>query len=156
MRNFMFLRMKSLIPFIIILLSTATMAQQKDFVNPRTLGYSDAVSVNHGKTIYVSGQVALNEAGQLVGKNDLKAQTIQVFENLKRVLTQAGATFQDVVKVNIYIVNCKPEDVALFRELRKQYFSATQPPASTLVGVTSLVNPDFLIEIEVVAVKPVN
>jgi reactive intermediate/imine deaminase len=145
--------MKKLAVFILTVLSLSVMAQQKDFINPRAVGYSDAVAVTGGKTIYISGQVALSESGALVGKGDLRAQTIQVFENLKRVLQQAGATFQDVVKVNIYIVDCKPEDVALVRELRKSYLSATQPPASTLVGVTSLVSPDFLIEIEVVAVK---
>lgn len=94
----------------------------------------------------------MNAAGAVVGKGDLKAQTIQVFENIQRVLAQAGATFADVVKVNTYIVNCQPKDVAIFREVRKSYLSTSQPPASTLVGVTSLVDPDFLIEIEVVAV----
>lgn len=127
------------------------MAQKKN-INPRPVGYSDAVTVSGGKTIYVSGQVPINEKGELVGKGDLKAQTIQVFENLKKVLAQAGATLEDVVKVNIYIVNCKPEDVATFRAVRKTYF-LQDPPASTLVGVTSLVDLDFMIEMEVVAVK---
>jgi 2-iminobutanoate/2-iminopropanoate deaminase len=145
--------MRQLIIAFLFFIQTNAMSQQIDFINSRPVGYSDAVVVTGGKTIYVSGQVALSESGVLVGKGDLHAQTIQVFENLKRVLKQADATFQDVVKVNIYIVNCKPEDVALVRELRKNYLSASQPPASTLVGVTSLVNPDFLIEIEVVAVK---
>ncbi len=127
------------------------MAQKKN-INPRPVGYSDAVTVSGGQTIYVSGQVPINEKGELVGKGDLKAQTIQVFENLKKVLAQAGATLEDVVKVNIYIVNCKPEDVATFRAVRKTYF-VQDPPASTLVGVTSLVDLDFMIEMEVVAVK---
>ena len=128
------------------------MAQKKEFINPKSVGYSDATVVSGGRTIYISGQVPLNAAGAVVGKGDLKAQTIQVFENIQRVLAQAGATFADVVKVNTYIVNCQPKDVAVFREVRKSYFSTSQPPASTLVGVTSLVDPDFLIEIEVVAV----
>jgi reactive intermediate/imine deaminase len=127
------------------------MAQKKN-ISPRPVGYSDALTVSGGQTIYVSGQVPVNEKGEAVGKGDLKAQTIQVFENVKKVLAQANATLEDVVKVNIYIVNCKPEDVATFRAVRKTYF-AQNPPASTLVGVTSLVDPDFLIEIEVVAVK---
>jgi reactive intermediate/imine deaminase len=145
--------MKTIALLIFILSGSITMAQQKDFINPRPIGYSDAVTHVGGKTIYVSGQVSVNESGELVGKGDLQAQTIQVFENLKRVLQQAGATFEDVVKVNIYIVNCRPEDVALVREIRKSYLAQKLPPASTLVGVTSLVNPDFLIEIEVVAVR---
>lgn len=127
------------------------MAQKKN-INPRPVGYSDAVTVSGGQTTYVSGQVPVNEKGEPVGIGDLKAQTIQVFENLKKVLAQSGATLEDVVKVNIHIVNCKPEDVATFRAVRKTYF-VKDPPASTLVGVTSLVDPDFLIEIEVVVVK---
>ena len=66
-------------------------------------------------------------------------------------MAQAGANFENVVKVNAYIVNFKPEDVAVFRAVRKTYF-LKDPPTSTLVGVTSLVDPHFLIEIEVVAV----
>ena len=143
--------MKLIICLALILADFAAMAQKKN-INPRPVGYSDAVTVSGGQTTYVSGQVPVNEKGQLVGKGDLKAQTIQVFENLKKVLAQSGATLEDVVKVNIYIVNCKPEDVATFRAVRKTYF-VKDPPASTLVGVTSLVDPDFLIEIEVVAVK---
>lgn len=128
------------------------MAQKNEFINPRPVGYSDATVVVGGKTIYISGQVPVNAGGTLVGKGDLRAQTIQVFENIQRLLAQAGASFADVVKVNIYVVNCQPKDVAVVREVRKSYLSANQPPASTLVGVTSLVDPDFLIEIEVVAV----
>jgi enamine deaminase RidA (YjgF/YER057c/UK114 family) len=138
--------------FFCIAISVSAMAQKKEFINPKSLGYSDATVVSGGRTIYISGQVPLSAAGAVVAKGDLKAQTIQVFDNIQRVLTQAGATFADVVKVNTYIVNCQPKDVAVFREVRKSYLSTSQPPASTLVGVTSLVDPDFLIEIEVVAV----
>lgn len=138
--------------FFCIAISMSVMSQKKEFINPKPVGYSDATVVSGGKTIYISGQVPLNAAGAVVGKGDLKAQTIQVFENIQRLLAQAGADFEDVVKVNTYIVNCQPEDVAVFRQIRKSYLSISQPPASTLVGVTSLVDPDFLIEIEVVAV----
>ncbi len=144
--------MRSTLVLLLLFASFSTMAQKKEFINPRPVGYSDATVVVGGKTIYISGQVPLNADGKIVGKGDLRAQTIQVFENIQRLLAQAGATFTDVVKVNIYIVNCQPKDVAVVREVRKSYLSASQPPASTLVGVTSLVDPDFLIEIEVVAV----
>jgi enamine deaminase RidA (YjgF/YER057c/UK114 family) len=145
--------MKSLssICLALMLATSSLMAQQKRQINPRTLGYSDAVMVSGGTAIYVSGQVPTNDKGELIGKGDLRAQTIQVFENLKKVLAQAGADLENVVKVNTYIVNCKPDDVAVFRAVRKTYF-LKDPPASTLVGVTSLVDPGFLIEIEVVAV----
>jgi len=144
--------MKTSFLFFCIAISVSAMSQKKEFINPKPVGYSDATVVSGGKTIYISGQVPLNTAGAVVGKGDLKTQAIQVFDNIQRVLTQAGATFADVVKVNTYIVDCQPKDVAIFREVRKSYLSTTQPPASTLVGVTSLVDPDFLIEIEVVAV----
>ena len=112
------------------------------------------VSVTGGKTIYVSGQVSVNERGEVVGKGDLRAQTVQVFENIKQALAAAGATFRDVLKSNLYVVGLKPEHVAMIREVRSRYFDATHPPASTLVGVAALVGADWLIEIEVVAVIP--
>jgi enamine deaminase RidA (YjgF/YER057c/UK114 family) len=144
--------MKNILFFVLLGCSGVASAQQNQFINPRPVGYSDAVITAGGKTIYISGQVPVNEKGELIGKGELRAQTVQVFENLKQILSQSGATFENVVKVNTYIVNCKPADVAIVREVRKSYFSPTQPPASTLVGVTSLVDPAFLIEIEVVAV----
>lgn len=124
---------------------------QTQFIQPLPAGYSHATVVTDGKLIFVSGQVPVNELGETVGKNDLRAQTTQVYENLKKILAQAGATFQDVVKMNTYVVNYKPSDVVIIREVRKNYLSPTAPPASTLVGVTALVNPDYLIEIELVA-----
>jgi len=138
--------------FFLILSTHIVMAQNNEYINPRAVGYSDAVVVHGGKTIYISGQVPVNAQGLVVGKGDLSAQTIQVFENIKKLLEQSGATYEHVVKVNTYIVNCKPADVAIVRELRKAYFSQKTPPASTMVGVSSLVDPEYLIEIEVVAV----
>jgi enamine deaminase RidA (YjgF/YER057c/UK114 family) len=131
---------------------------QAQFLNPSTLcstfGWTHVVSVTGGKTIYVSGQVSVNERGEVVGKGDLRAQTVQVFENIKQALAAAGATFRDVLKSNLYVVGLKPEHVAMIREVRSRYFDATHPPASTLVGVAALVGADWLIEIEVVAVIP--
>ena len=63
------------------------------------------------------------------------------------------ASFSDVVKMNTFVVNLKPEDLAIIREVRKNYLPAENPPASTLVGVTALANPDFLVEIEVIVTK---
>lgn len=103
-----------------------------------------------GNTIYVSGQVAYNAAGQLVGKGDIKAQTRQVFDNIKAVLTAAGAGMKDVIKINTYIT-----DQRMFREMlevRKDIFGAT-PPASTAVVVAGLAFPGLLIEVEAIAVK---
>ena len=128
----------------------------KQFFNPtnvhRPRGYTHAVAVEAGRLIFIAGQVALDKEGNLVGKGDLRAQTIQTFENLQHALAAAGATFRDVVKSNLYVVGLKSEHVPIIREVRGRYFSAEHPPASTLVGVEKLVGPDWLIEIEVIAV----
>lgn len=126
------------------------------FLNPPGLGpthgWTHVVTSTGGKTIYVSGQVSVDERGQLVGKGDLRAQTEQTFANLALALKAAGADFHHVVKMNLYVVGLKPELVALLREVRARYVHAEHPPASTLVGVSVLVGADWLIEIEVVAV----
>ncbi len=142
--------------FVAFLTVAVVQAQpQKQFINPFPIqppGYTHVVVVGEGKTIYISGQVPVNEKGETVGKGDFRAQVVQVYNNLQVALAAAGATFTDVVKMTTYVVNYKPEDVAVIREVRKGYLSANQPPASTLVGVQALVNPDYRIEIEVVAV----
>jgi enamine deaminase RidA (YjgF/YER057c/UK114 family)/quinol monooxygenase YgiN len=112
-------------------------------------GYTHVVSTRGGKTIYVAGQVAFDAKGQLVGKGDLAAQTKQVFDNLATALKAAGATFANVVKANYYMRDAS--QVAVVRDIRSKYFTS-ELPASTLVEVPRLANPDFLIEIEVVAV----
>lgn len=114
-------------------------------------GYSHVVSAKGGRTIYVSGQVAFDAQGQIVGKGDLAAQTRQVFANLEIALKAAGATFDDVVKTNYYMLDAS--QVQVVRDIRGRYFTKGLP-ASTLVEVRRLANPDWLIEIEVVAVVP--
>jgi enamine deaminase RidA (YjgF/YER057c/UK114 family) len=129
---------------------------QTQFLNPPglcpTFGWTHVVTATDGKTVHVSGQVAVNERGEVVGKGDLRAQTQQAFENVKIALAAAGATFRDVVKTNLYVVGLRPEHVPIIREIRSRYVWAEHPPASTLVGVSALVGPDWLIEIEAVAV----
>ena len=129
---------------------------QKQFLNPPALnptnGFSHVVTVAGGKTIYVSGQVSVNERSEVVGKGDMRAQVEHVFENLKIALAAAGATFADVVKITYFVVDLKPEHVPHIREVRRKYLNLDNPPASTLVGVAALVVPDWLIEIELVAV----
>jgi enamine deaminase RidA (YjgF/YER057c/UK114 family) len=126
------------------------------FLNPPTLcptfGWTHVVTVTGGKTVYISGQVSVNERGEVVGKGDLRKQTQQAFENIKHALAAVGATFKDVVKTSLFVVGLKPEHVPVIREVRSRYVSAEHPPASTLVGVSALVGADWLIEIEAVAV----
>lgn len=114
-------------------------------------GYTHIVTARPGRTIYISGQVALNAKGELVGRGDMSAQTRQVFMNLETALKAAGATFNDVVKTNYYLRDAS--QVQVVRDTRSQFF-VKELPASTLVEVSRLANPDFLIEIEVIAVVP--
>ena len=129
----------------------------KQFVNPAALGapprfYSHAVSIaGPAKLVYVSGQVSWGADGKVVGAGDMRAQCEQVFKNLTTVLRAAGAGWGDIIKMNSYMVNLNAENVALFRETRAAYLKPGQMPASTLVGVTSLVQPELLLEVEVVA-----
>jgi enamine deaminase RidA (YjgF/YER057c/UK114 family) len=128
----------------------------KEYLSPPTLnptnGFSHAVTATGGKTVYVSGQVSVNEKAEVVGKGDFRAQVEHTFENLKAALAAAGATFKDVVKVTYFVVDLKPELVPHVREVRRKYLDADHPPASSLVGVAALVVPDWLIEIEAIAV----
>lgn len=134
-------------------LMTAQTGAAIERMNPPGLstptGYSHIVSARGGRTVYIAGQVALDAQGRVVGAGDLAAQTRQVFANLDIALKAAGATFANVVKTNYYLRDAS--QVAVIREIRSKYFTK-ELPASTLVEVPRLANPDFLIEIEVIAV----
>jgi len=126
--------------------------------NPETVAapigtYSHAVRLETSDAvwIYVSGQIANDPAGGLVGPGDLRAQTRQVFENLRAILEANGATFADVVKIGTYLTTL--EDLDAMREVRKEYLT-TEPPASTAVQVVALLLPDAMIEVDLVAVMP--
>jgi len=112
-------------------------------------GYTHVVEVLRGRTVYIAGQVAFDRSGNVVGAGDFKAQTRQVLENLKAALAAAGATFDNVVKVNTYVTDMA--QIQTLRELRAEYFGA-RPPASTLVQVVRLARPELMIEIEAIAV----
>jgi enamine deaminase RidA (YjgF/YER057c/UK114 family) len=130
---------------------------EKKYVNPKELGapprfYSHAVTVEGpGKRIFVSGQVAWGPDGKVVGAGDMRAQAEQVFTNLTSILRAAGARWDDVVKMNGYMVGVTPANVAAYREVRQKYLKAGKLPASTLVGVTALVQPELLLEVDVIA-----
>jgi enamine deaminase RidA (YjgF/YER057c/UK114 family) len=123
----------------------------KDYINP-TKFYSHAVAVTGpGKLVYVSGQVSWDADGKVVGKGNMGAQAKQVFDNLTNVLKASGATWDDVIKLNAYMVGVTSANVMAYRDVRTAYLKGRSLPASTLVGVTGLVDPDLLLEIEVVA-----
>ena len=126
-----------------------------DFVNRvsvhKPVGYTHVVSIKDpGKVMYVSGQVAKDHQGKIVGVGDLETQTRQAYENLSSILKSQGATFSDIVKMNIYTTRL--DQIASIRKVRDQYFSPDRLPATTLVGAAGLADKDFLIEIEAVAV----
>jgi reactive intermediate/imine deaminase len=110
--------------------------------------YANAVRVTAGDLLFISGQVAWDAEGEVVGRGDPVRQAEQVFANVGRILAAHGATFDDVVKVTVYVT-----DLSWFDELsriRNRLFSAA-PPSSTIVQVAALVDPALLIEVEAVA-----
>ena len=127
------------------------------FTNPPELsrppGYTHVVEARPGRIVWVAGQVALDAEGALVGAGDVRAQTERVFENLRIALAAAGATFDDVVKLNWYATNV--DEPAAFREVRDRYVNGERPPASTFVKVARLAREEFLVEVECVAVTPI-
>ena len=130
---------------------------QRKYLNPPTLlqprGYTHVVTVEGGgKMVFISGQVAVDKDGKLVGPGDLKTQIRQAASNLKLALEAADATASDIVKTNTYIVNYKPADYSALREARAELFPSGEPPASTLVGVTSLAVDGLMVEMEAIAV----
>lgn len=136
------------------------MSPQSDFrlFNPDTMakpvaGYSQVGEVTGGKLVYIAGQVALDASGNLVGKDDFHAQTEQVFKNLNAAVQAAGGTFHDVVKLNYFCADAvDPSAITQVREIRDKYVNTQNPPTSTFVVVRRLVRPEWLIEVEAVAV----
>ena len=112
--------------------------------------YSHVVTVTGpGKTIYVAGQLARDLEGNIVGPGDMRAQMEQTFKNLDRCLKAAGATWADVVKTNTFVTDF--DEFQKCSDVRMRYFGVATP-TSTTVGVTRLAGPDFMIEIEAVAI----
>jgi enamine deaminase RidA (YjgF/YER057c/UK114 family) len=126
------------------------------FFNPphlhKPVGYSHVAEITTGKMVYISGQVALDASGNIVGKDDYRAQLQQVFSNLKSALETAGATFHNVVKLNYYIVDTvESAEFFAYREIRDQHVDTANPPAATVIVIRRLFRPEFLVEIEAVA-----
>ena len=138
-----------IVPFLVISCSSHEHQDEPSFsrryIQP-TNGYSQMVVVEQNgiKTLHISGQVGEGD--------DLDTQMRDVLKKLGDLLESEGGTYADLVKINTYIVDYKPEDLDIFRGVRKEIFTDAVTPASTLVGVTSLALPEWLIEIDAVAV----
>jgi enamine deaminase RidA (YjgF/YER057c/UK114 family) len=146
-------------PFLgIVALSSPLAAQAAPtFVNPPGLstpkGYTHAVVVPSGtRLVVISGQVALDSTGKIVGAGNMTAQATQVFENLKAALAGVGATFKDVVKLNTYVTNIGQSQA--FRDVRDKYVNPAAPPASTLIEVRRLFRDEFIVEVEAIVALP--
>jgi enamine deaminase RidA (YjgF/YER057c/UK114 family) len=125
-------------------------------INPPELGtppgYSQIVDVRAGRIIFIAGQTALDRDGNLVGKHDFAAQAAQVFRNLTLALQASGCTPANLAKLTVFLTDIN--NLAGYREARNRFFASVTPPAApavTLVEVSKLYGPDFLIEIEAIA-----
>ncbi|HEV7522829.1 MAG TPA: RidA family protein [Candidatus Angelobacter sp.] len=118
-----------------------------------TAGYSQVAEVSGGKMIYVAGQVAMDASGNLVGKDDFRAQVDQAFKNINAAVQAAGGDFHSVIKLNYFCAeSVDAAQIPVVREIRDRYVDTAHPPTSTFVVVKRLVRPEWLIEIEAVAV----
>jgi enamine deaminase RidA (YjgF/YER057c/UK114 family) len=125
-------------------------------INPPELGapsgYSQVVDVRAKRIIFIAGQTALDLKGELIGKGDFAAQAEQVFQNLTAALQSVGCTASNLVKLTVFVRDI--DNLSTYREARNRFFATSTPPAApavTLVEVSKLYGPDFMIEIEAVA-----
>ena len=128
----------------------------KEFLTPASLpppvGYSHIAKISKGTLVYIAGQISSDASGNLVGEGDFEAQVGQVFRNLKLAVEAAGGTMAYLVKVNYFLAaEVDQSAVPKLRAIRERYLNVANPPASTLVVVTRLARPGWLIEIEAVA-----
>jgi reactive intermediate/imine deaminase len=159
--------MKKLLLLVLICIAVHHLTQAQilpqrivTFKNPPGLstpkGYSHVAEVDLGKSkmLILSGQVALNADGKLVGDGDLTKQTEQVFANIKHIVEAAGGTMNDVIKLTYYLKDVSK--IQAVRNVRDKYINTQTPPASTLVEVSKLFRDDVLIEIEATAIVAKN
>ncbi|MBX7061555.1 MAG: RidA family protein [Pyrinomonadaceae bacterium] len=138
--------------------SASAFGQQKGYraLNPKTLppahGYSHVVVAPVGQLVVISGQVAMDSKGEIVGKGDFKAQCTQVFDNIREALASVGLTFKDVIRTDMFVTDMS--HLADLRECRTHYLPEKDPPAANLFQVVSLFRPELMIEVTVEAVIP--
>jgi enamine deaminase RidA (YjgF/YER057c/UK114 family) len=124
----------------------------QQYINPEALsrsrGYSQVVKV--GNTVYIAGQISAGSDGNVVGKGDPESQARQVWRNIEAAVKAAGGTLQNVVKTTTYVTNL--QYATAVRKVREELFQSSNPPTSTLLVVAGLASPDYMIEIEAIAV----
>jgi len=155
--------MKKGIILLLLICITSVAFSQSDtslvkIINPFTIstpkGYSHVVAIDLGNCtlVIISGQVALDKSGNLVGKDDVAQQAEQVFRNIKECVTSAGGTMDQLVKLSYFMLDVG--QIQKVRDARDRYINTKKPPASTLVQVSKLFRDDVLIEIEGTVVIP--
>ena len=126
------------------------------FINPPEIapanGYTHVVEVSDSKMVFISGQIAFDTSGKLVGKDNLLEQTQQIFENINTALEAVGADFSHVVKFTYFMLDIS--QIAVVRNVRDKYVNTAQPPASSAVEVRKLFREELLIEVEAIAAVP--
>lgn len=133
-------------------MSHFTIEYQSPSTMPPPHGYSQVVTFSGtGKTVLVSGQVSQDLQGNIVGKNNIEAQTHQTFRNIQLALEAAGGSLQHLVKLNTYLKDIS--QIGIVRKVREQYVNTLQPPASTTVQVV-FDEPELLIEMDAWAIIP--
>jgi len=124
------------------------------YLNPGTEsgipGFTSALRV--GSTVYISGQVSLDDHGAVVGAGDLRAQAVQVFANFAHALQIAGATPEEVTRLTVYVVNLKPGDFETIRQAAPEFFPERNPPAGVVVGIQALPKDGLLLAVDGTAV----
>lgn len=128
---------------------------KKQQVNPttwqETFGFSQGWRVDDPKTLlFVAGQIPVDEHGTVVGEGDFEAQTRQTFENMGRVLVQAGMTFDNVVQVGVFMTDIS--QLRTYARVRDEFVNTAAPPASTALGVVAFALPGMLVEVNAIAV----
>lgn len=131
-------------------MSTTPQIRAVNPANSRIPRVSQAVLVESGKLLFLSGHVPVREDGVVVGPA-LEAQLEQVFLNLKATLDVAGANFTNVVRITIYVRDLAESDLATIRTVRDRHINLDRPPASALIGVAALYDPDVRVEIDAIA-----
>ena len=130
----------------------------KEYVNPNSLfpsmqhGFSQVVVASGRKMVFISGQTAWDIRKEIVGGDNLLEQARQAVRNVQAAIEAAGGTLKDIVSLRIYIVNYQPENAEAVNIALQEFFSSENPPASTWIGISALAVPEFLIEIEAIAV----
>ena len=116
--------------------------------------FTHVITTTGGTLVHIAGQTARGADGKIIGAGDLKAQVHQALKRIKIALAATGANFNDVIRRRVYVVDLNSDARKIVSAVMEEYFSSEQPPTSTMLGVTSLAQEGYLVEIDVTAHLP--